>query len=75
MILLVGPDQGTKESFLSVLGSEEGLENQSWIKSPNLVKPGILNGPGSSADLPGFQVKIQSKFGDLESFSQVLCIL
>jgi hypothetical protein len=34
-----------------------------------------LNGPCSSADLPDFQVKIQSKFGDLQSFSQVLYIL
>jgi hypothetical protein len=30
----------------------------------------ILNGPCFSADLPDFQVKIQSKFGDLQSFAR-----
>jgi hypothetical protein len=68
VILLAGPDQGNGEFFLSALGSEEGLESWSWIESQNLVERGFLNGPCFSADLPGFQVKIQSKFGDLQSF-------
>jgi hypothetical protein len=33
---------GDRESFLSVLESEEDLENQSWNKSSNSVKPGIF---------------------------------
>jgi hypothetical protein len=64
MILLAGPDQGNGESFCRHLEVKRTWKDQSWIKSPNLVEPGILNGPCSSADLPGFQVKIQSKFGD-----------
>jgi hypothetical protein len=72
VILLAGSDQGTGESFLPVLGSEEDLESQSWIKFGETRN---LNDICSSADIHGFHVKIQSKFGDLESFSQVLCIL
>jgi hypothetical protein len=31
---------GDQRVFLSALGSKKDLESQSWIKSPNLVKPG-----------------------------------
>jgi hypothetical protein len=53
-----------------VLGSEEDLE-RSELEQESKFGEGqeFLGGPGSSADLPDFHVKIQSKFGDLQSFS------
>ncbi len=59
VILLAGPDQGTRECFLSDLGRKEGAwKDQSWLESPNLVKPGILSGPCLSAFLGQDSVEI-----------------
>jgi hypothetical protein len=61
---------GDQREFLLVLGSKEGLERSELDQESKFGQTrNFFNGPGSSADLPDFYVKIQSKFGDLQSFS------